>query len=387
MKLTVNRNAFRVAYRDAASVFPYSPRSLVSVQLAPRDGHVLLTSSYQERVVQAKVEAQCDKGPTVWLPWRVGAAVSRMNSEDITLELIDKSVDISGGMARITLRTSSLSNEDPEQLQLAIDERHVEIGSRLFRRAVRSTEFATLTFVKLNRLTLQCVNVAVSNSKMTFTATDGTRVSQFVADVNTKDSEYEYGRLLIEPHFLRDLSSFARYSTVKMCVKDDSFAVFGFGDSIFATVPLASGLFPKMDAVFNTFDREADHYETVRLKVADLAALLSRTAVVSTSDHQVVRLFIAKHRLWSEMRTPEVGEARSSIDVASWANSKPVTLDVQLLRDGLATLNHKERVLLSIPDDALPLKLFDDNFTYVVMPFANDAQQQHAYGDAIATKH
>jgi len=385
MKIKVNRKKFRRAFATAASILASrDPSPIGSVLLSPKDGHLLLSSTNKEMVIRTMVEASCDIGPNVLLPWRVRPAISSIKTEDVTLELLENAVQISGGTATITLRTS------PPQLypgpqQIAIEEKHVEISSTLFRRAVRSTAFATLTFVCVPRLMLQCVNVAVSHGKMTFTSSDGTRVAQYVADVISSNVESEYGPVLIQPHFLTYLSRLARDSTVKMCIKNDTYAIFGLGDSIVAAVPLASGSFPKMDAVFATFHREVDHYETVKLNTAELAALLARASVMSTKDHQVVRLSVAEHRLWSEMRTPEVGESRSSIDVASWANQKPVTLDVQHLRDGLAVLYQNERVWLSIPDKALPLKLSTDNFTYIVMPFSDKTQQRHAYNDAIVT--
>ena len=338
----------------------------------------------QEMMIQTRVDAQCEFGPNALLPMRVRRALSVMDTENVRLELLDNSVQISGGGARITLHT-----DDPrlylEPPRVVIDQEHVAIAPTLFRRAVRTTSFATRRFFKTNRLTLQCVNIVVSDSKMIFTSTDGTRVAQFVAEVDCHDFECADGGLLIQPHILTRLSRLTRNSTIKMCIKDGTHAVFGLSDKTYAAVALVPGSFPKMDAVFATFDRDVDHYQTVKLKTADLAAVLSQTAVMSTQDHQVVRLSVADQRLWSEMRTPEIGEARCGIDVASWVNQSPVTLDVQLLRDGIAVLYHNERVWLSIPDKALPLKLSTDNFTYVVMPFSDNTQQRHAYRDAIAT--
>jgi len=385
MRLTVNRHEFRKAFAIAASLLgSRTPKASTGVFLAPRDGHVLLTSTDDHMVVQTAVKASSQFGRSVMLPKRVGRILSAAQGEDITLEVSETTVEITGDRSRFNLRTSGLQpNTKPPEI--VIDERHVEISSRLFRRAVRSTAFATLTFIHTINMALRSVYICVTGNRMAFTATDGTKVAQFTADVAVGDFECEYTGVLIAPDILRHLGRLAIGPTVKMCLKDDTHAVFGFGDTTCATVRLVSGSFPKLDDVFGTFSREAEHYETVEVMTGDLAAMLARAAIISTKEHQVVRLSVVDSRVWAQMRTPEVGEARCCIDVLSGAIHVPVTLDVELLRQGMAALDPHERVWLSIPDKDLPLRMFTDNFTYVVMPFCSNTHQRHAYGDAIGT--
>jgi DNA polymerase III sliding clamp (beta) subunit (PCNA family) len=386
MEFTVNRSEFRNALVTASSILSRRDASVLGhVLLAPRDGCFLLTGTNKGMVIQTGVKAPCKFGPNALLPWRVRRVLSAMETKDVSLCLLENTVQISGGRASFSLRTPA-PQLYPEPAPIVMDDAHVEVSARQFRRAVRWTAFATSRLHAIGSA-LRFVGIAASGSKLTFTATDGTRVASYCADVISDAFDSKFSSVLISPDFLIRLSHFTRDSNVRMCVENDNVAVFGLGDSVFATVPLASGSFPKMDAIFATFTREMNHYETVKLTTGDLAAMLSQTSVMSTKDHQVLRLSIGRQRLWSEMRTPEVGESRCHIDVASWADSSPVTLDVQLLRDGLAVLQHNERVWLSIPDKALPLKLSTENFTYIVMPFGDTTQQRHAYGDAIAARH
>jgi DNA polymerase III sliding clamp (beta) subunit (PCNA family) len=386
MEFTVNRSEFRTAFATAASIlFRRDASVLGHVLLAPRDGCFLLTGTNQGTVIQTAVKAPCKFGPNALLPWRVRRVLSAMETKDVSLGLLENAVQISGGRASFSLQTPD-PQLYPEPAPIVMDDAHVEVSSRQFRRAVRSTAFATFRFLNITNFALRSVHIAVSGKKLLFTATDGTKVARYAADVTNDPFESVFSSVLISPDLLMRLGHLTRDSTVKMCVKGDTVAMFGLGDSVSATVPLASGSFPKMDEVFATFTREVDHYETVKLTTGDLAALLSLTSVMSTKDHQVLRLSIGRQRLWSEMRTPEVGESRCHIDVASWVDSSPVTLDVQLLRDGLAVLQHNERVWLSIPDKALPLKLGTENYTYIVIPFGDTTQQRHAYNDAIAAR-
>ncbi len=387
MEFTVDRSKFRNALVTASSILLRGDAGVLGhVLLAPRDGRFLLTGTNQGMVIQTAVKAPCKFGPNALLPWRVRRVLSAMETEDVSLCLLENAVQISGGRASFSLRTPD-PQMYPEPAPIVMDDAHVEVSARQFRRAIRSTAFATFRFLNTTNFALRSVHIAVSGKKLMFTATDGTKVARYAADVTNEPLESVFSSVLIAPDLLMRLGHLTRDSTVKMCVKDDTFAMFGLGDSASATVPVASGSFPKLDAVFATFTSEMDHYETVKLTASDLAALLSLTSVMSTKDHQVLRLSIGRQRLWSEMRTPEVGESRCHIDVASWAESSPVTLDVQLLRDGLAVVQHNERVFLSIPDKALPLKLSTENFTYIVMPFGDTTQQRHAYEDAIAARH
>ena len=386
MEFIVDRSEFRNALVTASSIlFRRDASVLGHVLLAPRDGRFLLTGTNQGMVIQTAVKAPCKFGPSALLPWRVRRVVSAMETEDVSLCLLENAVQISGGRASFSLRTPD-PQLYPKPAPIVMDDGHVEVSARQFRRAVRSTVFAT-SRLHASGSALRFVGIATSGNKITFTATDGTRIARYAADITNAPSEGISSPLLISPDFLIRLRHFTRDSNVRMCIKNDDVAVFALGDSVFAAVPLASGSFPKMDPIFATFTRELDHYETVKLTTGDLAALLSQASVVSTKDHQVLRLYIGRQRLWSEMRTPEVGESRCHIDVASWADTSPVTLDAKLLRDGLAVLQHNERVWFSIPDKALPLKLSTENFTYIVMPFGDTTQQRHAYEDAIAARH
>ena len=389
MKITINRQDFRKAFATATSITSSDSRSpYSSVLLAPKKNHVLLTSTNQNITLQTKVRAKCDPGPDVLLSRRVRPALSALDTKNVRLEFIDgrvkiSAVRVSSYKATIVLKTLD-RKRFPALPTFVADGPNVTIKPTLFRRAVESTWFATRQFVNNSMSILRLVNISVSENKMTFTATDGTRIARFVADVSCKKSK-RLDFFNIHPDTLKQLRRLTRKSPVKICISNDNCAVFSFGDETRAIVPLALGKFPNLDSVFDSFDNESNHYETVSLKANEFAAMLSQASIMSTRAHQVLRLSLANNRLWSEIRTPEVGEARSSIEALSQSNNSLVTLDVQLLREGMDVLNQRARVNLSIPDKTMPLKIFTKNFTYVVMPFDNNTQQRHAYSDAIAT--
>ena len=149
MEFTVNRSEFRNALATASSILLWRDTTVMGhVLLAPRDGYFLLTGTNQGMVIQTAVKAPCKFGPNALLPWRVGRIVSAIKTEDVSLELLENAVQISGGKAFFTLRTPD-PQQYPEPTQIAMDETHVEVSARQFRRAVRSTAFATFRFLNI----------------------------------------------------------------------------------------------------------------------------------------------------------------------------------------------------------------------------------------------
>jgi DNA polymerase III sliding clamp (beta) subunit (PCNA family) len=244
MEFTVNRSEFRTALATASSIlFRRDTSVLGHVLLVPRDGYFLLTGTNQGMVIQAAAKARCRFGPNALLPWRVRRVLSALETKDVSLRLLENAVQISGGRASFTLRTPD-PQLYPEPPQISLDETHVEVSARQFRRAVRSTAFATSRLHAIGSA-LRFVGIAASGSKITFTATDGTRIACYSAAVIRDASDGKFRPVLISPDFLVWLSHLTRDSNVRICFKDDNVAVFVLGDSVFCYSTAGLGFVPE----------------------------------------------------------------------------------------------------------------------------------------------
>lgn len=304
-----------------------------------------------------------------------------MPDEDVAIELHGEWVHILGARARFRFRTLDPRGY-PEPPPSAIGHRFVSMRPGLFRRAVELTAFASLRNSSQG-WTKQCVNVAVSDDKIVFTATDGARLAQFVAEVATVDFECAYGSVLIPPYFLLHLCRLARDSTVKMCIDDDNRAVFGMGDTTVVTVPLMSGSFPKVERLLDMFDQQAARYNSFNLKRGEVTAMLSRVAIMSSDDHNAARIHVGGNCVRFETSTPEIGDALCIAGARYSLPDRFVDLDLRHLTQGIAGLDRKELVRFVIGDQLLPVKLeavpakfFADRYTYVLMPLEKGSGRQ-----------
>ena len=378
MRLTANRNELRKALGITTTLLPSSSNIFLSI----RNGRAMLFSTDGQIVIQTALAAACESDRDAILPPRIKRVVSAVKTNNVTLEFLEGKIKVVGKTSKFALREPE-SPEGSQPTEAEIAEEYVEMCSRLFRRAIRTTAFATQTSLGTQNLGIKSVNIEIEGSTITFMATDGTKIARFVADLKFSNSLPNAQSILLAPNILRILHRLASEPTVKISINNDNFATFGFGENTVVTVRTISGSFPKMDDVFARF--EAGNHETIEVANGALARMLAQTAITSTSSHQVVRLSVDRKRLAAEMCTPEVGDASCYIDLASEVNHREVKLDIGLLREGIDAIWHREKITLAISDEDQPIKISTKNYTYIVMPLATDAHQQHAYGDGLGT--
>ena len=271
MRLTANRNELKALAITTALAQSNSQMQVPGISLSIRNGQALLSSTDGQIMIQTAITASCETGRDAILPTRIRRVVSAVETKNVTLEFSEGKIKVVGRSSKFALHEPEF-HESGKPTEAEIAEEHVEMCSRLFRRAIRTTAFATQSAFSTHNFGIKSVNIEIEGSTITFMATDGTKIARFVADLKVSNSLPNAQSILLAPNILRILHRLASEPTVKISINNDNFATFGFGENTVVTVRTISGSFPKMDDVFARF--EAGNHETIEVANGALARML-----------------------------------------------------------------------------------------------------------------
>jgi DNA polymerase III sliding clamp (beta) subunit (PCNA family) len=375
MKIIVNRKSFRRALSNVGG--HRLNKSTEWLCLTPHAGSLVLEDNTPECAIKTQIPARCEAAPKAFLQKKsLARIVSSIKSQELSMELTEESLQITGGKATFNIKLQN-PKEYPRFTDFGTTPQDIHIAPELFRKAIRSTIFATRRFTNSYSI-LQCVNIRVSNNSLVFQATDGARISTYKIALGNTDEDTEMS-IMVKPQLLDYLRRSTTDATVKLSMKQNNHLVLALSDRTQAAVPILEGTYPSLTDVIESQNHVVDQAVSLSLRGSQLNSLISQAAIVSTRDHQLLHLYTDGDQLCAEMQTPEVGYASSTLKLETKYPKAGVTIDCMLLKDALTALGHREKFQLTLFDKTKPIRLSTERWEYVLMTFADGTQQRHSY--------
>lgn len=360
MKFTIGKEAFLEGLQQVQHVVGSRTTLpiLSNVLIEAENGGLRMTTTDLDVRVTGVVPAEVQKEGKTTLPVkRLVSIISALPSADIEVSVDGKEhASIRSGPSFfkiIGLETGEFP-EFPDSGEV----REYKISQRVLKDSLRKISYAISS--DETRYVLTGAYIAFAEGKMTLVATDGRRLAMVENDL-----EFPAGHeatFVLPNKAVRELGRLLTGSgevNLRLSPKDVTFEI---GDSILVS-KLIEGAYPNYRQVI---PGEARQRLTVSREA--LLATAQRVALLSSDKSNSVRLNFQPGQLEVMANTPDVGEAKESLDVKYDGETFAIAFNPEFL---IAPLRHLEEdeVHLDLIDEMSPGVLrTEGSFLYVLMP-------------------
>lgn len=263
---------------------------------------------------------------------------------------------------QVSFKMAGLPKEDFPSLPEARPSKGVEIPGEVLRDLISRTGFAVTA--EDARYYLAGALMVIEKDGLAMVATDGHRLAYARRETPLKAAEA--GRVLVPRKAIFELARLLEAGDSAVFQQVDNHLVFSVGGRTLSSKTI-EGQFPAFERVIAV---EGD--KRASLEREKLAAAIRRVSLLSSERSRAVKLSLSSGRLDLVASSPELGEARESLDVEYQGAAVEIGFNAQYLLDFLAAAG-SDRVALELKDAESqgllkPLGDAQRDYRYVVMP-------------------
>lgn len=360
--LRLTCSASDLAQKVALTARAISTRTTVQVLsgllLSAERGQLDLAATDMDLSLRTSLEAEVESEGRVVVPARLLVEVARLLPQPIvTLEHRHEEgiVLLTCGSAQYRLHTYSA--EDFPRLP--------EVGAPSTFAVSRQPFLHTLSRVSRaasrdeSRPVLTGILVRVEGSRLVMAATDSYRLA---VKETVLEGEAPTLDAIVPARALAELMRVAQDGDELRLALHENYVLLGTGD-VWLTTRRIDGQFPDYKQLLpETFEHE------VRLPRDELLDVVRRVGVMAQRNSPL-RLRFADGELTISARTPDVGEARESLEVAFAGEPFEIGFNADFLREGIESVEEAE-IDLKLISPLRPglIRSQADNFWYLIMP-------------------
>jgi len=228
----------------------------------------------------------------------------------------------------------------------------------MLRDGLRKTSYAIST--DETRYVLNGIYTSFREGKLTLVATDGRRLAMVENDLEFPASHET--DIIIPTKAVQELQRLLGESGEALVRLSDSQISFSIGDSLLVS-KLIEGNYPNYRQVI-----PGDSTERVELGREALLETVRRVSLLSSDKSNSVKLVFGENRIEITANSPDVGEARESMDVSYTGKPMQIAFNPDFLKAPLQNLDTAS-VYLDLIDEMSPGVIrIDGSFLYVLMP-------------------
>ncbi len=360
MKFRISKEAFLDGLQKVQHVV--STRTtlpiLSNVLLVARDGRLQFTTTDLDVGITGSVEAQIEKEGATTLPAkRLVSIVRELPASEVEVSVDGKNhAQIRSGPS--FFKIIGLSEAEFPPLPDFEGAKEFRIPQQALRDGLRKTSYAIST--DETRYVLNGIFTSFRDGKMTLVATDGRRLAMVDTDLEFPASHET--DVIIPTKAVQELQRLLGEGGEVLVKLSDSQVSFQIGDTLLAS-KLIEGNYPNYRQVI-----PADSNERVVISREALLETVRRVSLLSSDKSNSVKLVFGENQIEVTANSPDVGEARESMDVAYTGKPMQIAFNPEFLQAPLRNLDTDE-VYLDLIDEMSPgVVRIEGSFLYVLMP-------------------
>lgn len=360
MKFRISKEAFLDGLQKVQHVV--SSRTtlpiLSNVLLVAKDGKIHFTTTDLDVGVTGSVDATIDKEGSTTLPAKRLVSIVR----ELPASEIEVSVD-SKNHASITCGPSffkiiGLGETEFPPLPDFAGAKEYKIPQAALRDGLKKTNYAIST--DETRYVLNGIYTSFRDGKLTLVATDGRRLA--MADTDVEFPATHETDVIIPAKAVQELQRLLGDSGDVIVRLSDSQISFAVGSSLLCS-KLIEGNYPNYRQVI-----PGDSNERIVISREALLETVRRVSILSSEKSNSVKLIFAENRIEVTANSPDVGEAKESIDVSYSGPDMQIAFNPEFLQAPLRALED-DNIYLDLIDEMSPGVIrIEGSFLYVLMP-------------------
>lgn len=360
MKFQIGKEAFLEGLQQVQQVVGSKTTLpiLSNVMVEAIEGQLLLTTTDLDVRITKVVSAEVTKSGATTLPVkRLVQIVTALPSAEVMVEVDgDDHATITSGPSFFKIIGLPV-DEFPSQKEVS-ESREYELDREVLADALRKTSYAIST--DDTRYILNGIFFQFADGKMTLVATDGRRLAMMENELEFPTSHE--GNFVLPTKAVRELERLLKGAGDVSMTLSSGEICFKLNDSTLVS-KLIEGAYPNYRQVI---PGEPKHRMTVQREA--FVATANRVALLASEKSHSIRLSFEESRLQIMANTPDVGEARESLDVKYEGEKMAIAFNPDFLKDPLRHLPDEE-VHLDLIDEMSPGVLrTSGSFLYVIMP-------------------
>lgn len=335
---------------------------LSNVLLVARGSRVHLTTTDLDVGITGAVEAEVEKEGATTLPAkRLVSIVRELPASEVVVTVDAKNVaSIESGPS--FFKIIGLSEDEFPPLPDFKDAKEFEIDERVLRDGLRKTSYAIST--DETRYVLNGIYTSFKEGKMTLVATDGRRLG--MVDTELEFPESNESDVIVPSKAIQELQRLIDDGGAKVEMKlTDSQISFAVGENLLVS-KLIEGNYPNYRQVI-----PSEPEEKVVLDREALLTTVRRVSLLSSEKSNSVRLVFTENQLEVTANSPDVGEARETLEIPYSGKDLQIAFNPEFLMAPLRALE-TESIRFDLIDEMSPgvIRVPDDagGFLYVLMP-------------------
>ncbi|MFD0895283.1 DNA polymerase III subunit beta [Luteolibacter ambystomatis] len=360
MKFRISKEAFLDGLQKVQHVV--STRTtlpiLSNVLLVASNGRLQFTTTDLDVGITGSVEAQIEREGATTLPAkRLVNIVRELPASEVEVSVDAKNVaSIQSGPS--FFKIIGLSQDEFPPLPDFGGAKEFRIPQIVLRDGLRKTSYAIST--DETRYVLNGIFTSFREGKLTLVATDGRRLAMIENDLEFPASHET--DVIIPTKAVQELQRLLGEAGDVLVRLSDSQISFTVGESLLVS-KLIEGNYPNYRQVI-----PGDSTERVPLNREAMLETVRRVSLLSSDKSNSVKLVFGENQIEVTANSPDVGEARESMDVAYTGKAMQIAFNPDFLKAPLQNLD-AETVYLDLIDEMSPGVIrIDGSFLYVLMP-------------------
>ena len=338
---------------------------LQNILIKTVDGKIEMSATDLEVAIKVNVEGTiAEEGAVTVSAKKLGEIVRSLPSEEIKFESSPKHrVTLTCGAGVFTIIGMS-DDEFPESPTLG--EKFICVPGEMLRSLITKTQFAAA--IEETRYFLNGLSLKMNQETTVMAGTDGRRLSVAHANGLLPEETNDIGVIIPIKAVHEIMSTFESVDMVKIGLLDNQMVFQSEHETL--STRLIDGDYPKYEQIV-----PKDHPHNVKLNSENLVAITRRVALLSNPKTYSVRYDFEPTQIVVSAKTPDLGEARETLENNNGDLNLSVALDARFIMEALSHIE-TEDVIVEIKDSlsAIVIKPVDDaSHLCLVMPMRLDS--------------
>jgi DNA polymerase-3 subunit beta len=331
---------------------------LSNVLLVAKNGRLTFTTTDLDVGITGSVEAKIEKEGATTLPAkRLVNIVRELPASEVQISVDAKNVaSIESGPS--FFKIIGLGQDDFPPLPDFEGAKEFRMPQQLLRDGLKKTAYAIST--DETRYVLNGIYTSFREGKLTLVATDGRRLAMVENDLDFPAS-HECD-VIVPTKAVQELMRLLGDSGEVLIRLSDSQISFSIGDHLLIS-KLIEGNYPNYRQVI-----PGDSTERVELPRESMFETVRRVSLLSSDKSNSVKLVFGPNSVEVTANSPDVGEARETMEVAYSGKPMQIAFNPEFLMAPLRNLE-SDTIYLDLIDEMSPgVVRIEGSFLYVIMP-------------------
>ncbi|MCW1923246.1 DNA polymerase III subunit beta [Luteolibacter arcticus] len=331
---------------------------LSNVLLVAKNGRLTFTTTDLDVGITGSVEAKIEKEGATTLPAkRLVNIVRELPASEVEITVDAKNVaSIQSGPS--FFKIIGLGQDDFPPLPDFDGAKEFRMPQQLLRDGLKKTSYAIST--DETRYVLNGIYTSFRDGKLTLVATDGRRLAMVENDLDFPASHET--DVIVPTKAVQELQRLLGEAGEVLIRLSDSQISFSIGEHLLIS-KLIEGNYPNYRQVI-----PGDSTERVELPRESTLDTVRRVSLLSSDKSNSVKLVFGENVVEVTANSPDVGEARETMEVAYGGKAMQIAFNPEFLMAPLRNLE-SDTVYLDLIDEMSPgVVRIDGSFLYVIMP-------------------